>query len=92
MGSSECWCSIVRFRARLQVDQALGPGSCWLGHVKVEVMKVDFCPCLMEGRRCLPSPVMISPIVSTLKYFRHLFRAMRSRFGYLSLMKRSMRR
>ena len=70
---------------------ALVPGSDWLGQESLEVIQEDCCPYLIERIMCFPSPVIISPTVSTFRYFRHLLMAMSSRLGNCLLRKRSIR-
>ena len=63
------------FNAFPHIDHALGPGSAWFGQGSVEVTEEDLLPLMMLGEMCRPFPVVISPIVITLKNFLHLLSA-----------------
>ena len=78
--------------ARRHVAQAFGPGSDWFGQCIVEVNAEDLWPYLMERKIAFPLPVIMSPTVRTLRYLRHLFRLMRSRFGNDALMNSSIKK
>ena len=66
--------------ARRQIDQACIPGSSWLGHCMVGDENEYLCPYLTALETYNPSPVNISPMVRSLRYFLHLLSVINSRF------------